>query len=140
MGEETAGKEKTWDKLSANAKTVCSWIGRDTMAEIKMLEDMVDNKKDFDLIKAIRELKEFGVIEETTYLQELRKVASKKPIRNLLAPTLDSPITDEERGYLKAVHDLQDYKGNPSRFKTWKNRSSESFPDLENLFQKQCCE
>ena len=119
MSEETTSEEKAWDKLSEDAKRVCSWIGKDTTAEPEMLEYIAEGEDGFDLTKALTELRNLGVIEEVTYLQKLSEVTSKKPTRDLLAPKLEPPITDEERQYLKAMHDLQDYERDPSLFKKW---------------------
>lgn len=119
MSEETASEEKVWDRLSGDAKRVCSWIGRKTTADPEMLEYIAEGEENFDLTKALTELRDLGVIEEITYLQELKEAASKEPTRDLLAPILEPPMTDEEKRYVGAVHDLQEYKENPSRFKEW---------------------
>lgn len=121
MSEETASEEKAWDRLSVDARRVCSWIGRDTTAESEILEYIAEGEENFDLAKVLTELGSLGVVEETTILQELKEAASKKPTRSLSGLKLEPPMTKEESQYLNAANDLRDYTSNPNqpRFSKW---------------------
>lgn len=69
MSEKAASKGEVWGRLSEDARRVCSWIGRETTAETEMLENIAEGEEDFDLARALTELRDFGITEETTYLQ-----------------------------------------------------------------------
>lgn len=121
MSEEAVSEGKVWDRLSEEAKRVCSWIGRDTRADLEMLKYIAEGEENFDLTKALTELRSLGVVEEVTILQELKEAASRKPTRSLSGLKLEPPMTERERRYLNAVDDLRDYTSNPNqpRFSKW---------------------
>lgn len=123
-----------WSKLSSDAQKTCIFLGPLTATSLSptMLANMMKiPEKDLDSIFA--DLKQFGILQEITFVQELEEKVATLP-----APETNwylrqgAKLTDDQSEYLRAKANLEQYNKDPQQHKAWKQPRVR----LESTFKK----
>lgn len=115
-GAETPGA--IWDKLSHDAREICMFLG-DHAEDQRLVREVFEEKGDMDVDRVLQELQAVGVLEETTYAQEMPRMLERlKPDRDLgdWRQLKDRPLSDDERLYLRTKDNWRYYQLNPTEY------------------------
>lgn len=112
-----------WEMLSIDAKKLSIFLGSPITATsqgMELLSSMAQGE--FELEPALKELQQFGVLEQVTFLQELDEIvngpnATPPPDKWFLKP--DYTLSPEEKAYLRAKESLERAANNPQAKEQW---------------------
>jgi hypothetical protein len=110
-----------WDKLSENTKELCIYLG--VFTTTSMSEESlraVSEQSGINLDRSLRELRDFGVLQQVTQIQEMEET-----VRTGNGPQTDwhlipgAMLTSEEIEYLRIKDDLDAYHRDPEGHASW---------------------
>lgn len=139
--QELVPKE-IWSKLSVDGQKLAISLAAAQMGsrrtQGKWLIDAMSKDGDktvYDIEKSMKELSDFGVLEEVTLIEEKREqlTTMQKPDEIMLMPLTEVPperfkerlrdLTDDERKYMSLAHEIEEFDQNhekyADRYKGW---------------------
>ena len=135
-----------WGQLSRDAKLLTFFLasGHGLSQGQELIEVMSQNETmGFDREKAMAELSDTGVLDEITFIQEMRERLAKmpKPRQAIIGPLeerlkADLWPTDEEREYIRLRYQIATYEENPEQNESYDEPRYRLKPEFQEFMEE----